>query len=426
VYIGEGKEYQSFQFLKKEQFDDRHAVDFPGERRQDTASRQMLTSGCRQAARLAYLPGEAKRLTAEEIDGVRVPVVNQWTGTCGVPRRLIKKGVDIARYHKHVAYVIPNEQARRYLLDTLATWVRTPEKKTNVALLLIGASGVGKDALLFPVRQALGESNARVVGPSDLLDHYTDWMNHLKLACIDLQELKEPNKVVAHIQAFIDGTMTRLRIHGKYIRHYDIGNVIQFAFTRHTLDGLHIDDGDRRFYPYESPATVRSPDYYAGLWEWLKTPRVLGALVHYFKHEHVIAAAFNPLTPPPVNQTKRRLMTAAKSALQQHLDSALVECRPPFVMPLVTVRQLQEHLGLHGPPNLRNVSDTELRLVLRKMGAAYLGQVTLKHGERPRLWAVRKQETYQSMTLSGLAEAYAGQRAKRRKVQRAERAKFVE
>jgi hypothetical protein len=410
VYVGEQQKYQAFQFLKKEQFDDHHAADFPGEHRQDTASRQMLTNRCVQAARLAYLPGNPKRLTTELIDGVRVPVVNQWTDSCGVPHKFIKKGEDITPYHAHNAYIIPNEQARRYMLDTFATWVRNPMVKTNCALLFIGASGLGKDAMLFPVRQALGESNARVVGPSDLLDSYTDWMNHLKLACIDLQELKEPNKIVARIQAYIDGTMARLRIHGKYIRHYDIGNVIQFVFTRHTLDGLTIDDGDRRFYPYESPAMPKPAGYYVKFWDWLKTPPVLGALVHYFKKEHVISADFNPLAPPPVNRTKRRLMAAGKSALHQYLESALVERRPPLANPLLTVRQLQQHLELHGPPHLRNVSDTELRFVLRKLGAVNLGQVTLGDDTRPRLWTVRDQHTYAAMPTSGRARAYEAQR----------------
>jgi hypothetical protein len=384
VYVGDESRYPPFYMLSKEQFNDHYADEFPGRGRKSPV-RAMLTHGCRQVARLAYLPGNPKRLTTESVDGFTMPVVNQWSG-CRVPEKFIKEG-DIRRYLDHVAYVIPNAKPRAYITDTFATWVRKPGAKTNVVIMILGLSGLGKDLCLFPVGQALGETNYRVATPDDLLSPYTDWMNHVKLANIDLQEIDHPRQVLRKITPFVASPPTRLRIHGKFIPHYEIANLIQFVITRHTMDGLSIPEGDRRFYPYHSPATPRSREYYAELWDWIKTPRNLGAVIHYYQHEHEIADSFNPLTPPPTSKTKDALIEASKSNLQQYLEAASADRRAPLRHPLVTLDELLRHFDLHVTA-FKGVSLHDLGSTLAKIGGRKLGQIHLADGEHRRLWAV--------------------------------------
>ena len=154
--------------------------------------------------------------------------------------------------------------------------------------------------------------------------------------------------------------------------------------------------------------------YYAELWDWVKVPRNLGAIIHYYQVEREeISTSFNPLTPPPASKTKAALIEASKSNLQQYLEAAWADQRAPFKYPLVTLDDILQHFDLHATA-FRGVGLHELGNVVQRVGGVKLGQIHLPNGERRRLWAVGPSaDAWVDRPLAVLRMQYQQQRGKK-------------
>lgn len=79
-----------------------------------------------------------------------------------------------------VGLVIPDEAARRHLLDCLAHLVQKPDK-VNHALFLGGGQGIGKDSMFDPIVAAVGAHNVGLVTQLDLDVQFNDFVLNRRL-----------------------------------------------------------------------------------------------------------------------------------------------------------------------------------------------------------------------------------------------------
>jgi hypothetical protein len=386
--------------LDKESFSDMHAAKFPvGTKRE--AAHQMLTSGCTQVARPAYLPNRPK-LTTEHVDGTDLPVVNLW-----IPSDIDARSGDITPYLDHASFIIPEQHERQTVLDSFAFWCRTPQVKTNWALFLGGVAGIGKDALLWPVGQTVGRSNYGTPTPNDMENNYTDWLAHRKLIIVDTIRFSGKQSLMENLKPWIAAPPERLRINGKFVPQYEIANLVAFVFMANRPDALKLDPDDRRFFVYWTHAKPKPPRYYRRLWDWMRAN--VGAIGHYFLHEHEISERFDPLTPPPMTVAKRDMMAASEGPLLQFLRAAWDEGHDPLRQELVQVREIEQYLALHRP-QLRQTSPHAIGQALRELGAKKLpNRLKLKSGERPHVWALAHADTYATMDQGSLTDEYQQQ-----------------
>jgi len=168
-------------------------------------------------------------------------------------------------------------------------------------------------------------------------------------------------------------------------------------------NALELDADDRRFFVYWIEAQPKPPDYYRELWEWSRAN--VGAIVHYFLHEHVLSKGFNALTPPPMTGAKREMIRASESPLLQSLRSAWDECRPPLERELVTVehvrRVLKEQDGRPYAPHA-------IAQALKVLGGRLVRQLNVG-GQRPRVWAMARFQVYNDMLTAELVKEYQRQ-----------------
>jgi hypothetical protein len=382
IYRGSADE-RAFYELDKESFSDRYAAPFPGGG-QNTAAQKMLQGGCEQVARPAYLPGQPT-ITTEHVRGVELDVVNLW-----IPSDLALVPGRVDPYLAHLAYLMPDADARRTFLDFATFVVRHPEQKPNWAVFLGGPQGVGKDTAIWPVAQAVGRTNFCTPTPDDLEGGYTDWLRHTKVVIVDTLRFHGRRHLMDRLKPWIASPPERLRINGKYAVQYDIANLVAFFFMANREDALALDPDDRRFFVYWSPAKAKPASYYRNLWDWLRAN--VGAVAHYLQHEHQLSETFDAKAPPPMTDAKRHMIQANESPLVQQLRQALEEGRPPLGRELVTVPEIQQHLG--GVGGLRDLTPHAIGRALKELGAEKLKTQPIlqtrngKGKTRPHLWAV--------------------------------------
>ncbi len=76
------------------------------------------------------------------------------------------------RWAAHVRKLWPNVDEHNYFFDYCAHLLQRPEEKCNVAVVLSGVQGIGKDAALTPVLGAVGDYNFKGIEPDALFDKF--------------------------------------------------------------------------------------------------------------------------------------------------------------------------------------------------------------------------------------------------------------
>lgn len=376
----------------KEQFDAFHAVQHPLRDRSWTASVQFLNHArSRRVAAPTYRPG-ADRLIEE--DGQ--PVINLYR-----PSQLRPAEGDVTPWLEHARYILPDKHARRTVLDWMAYLLQHPERKMNWAVFLGGTQGTGKDALFEPMRLALGDHNTAIVSPDDLASGWTDWLKDTKLVMVQEFAAFEKKALMNRLKSLITSPPTKLRINAKNTPQYYIPNLASFVFFSNYHDALVLEQDDRRFFVYWSPAEPREVTYYQQLYEWMRT-NAAAVFAHLLQRD---VSNFDAVGHAPMTSDKADVIRDSASPLEQYLRAQFEANEKPMHRDLVVINRLLDHL----PEHVGRVSVKAVSQVLRRLGASELPkQLRLPEG-RPRVWALRRADLYEQMTEGELTKAFQRQ-----------------
>jgi hypothetical protein len=161
---------------------------------------------------------------------------------------------------------------REGLLDWFAALVQHPERKLNHGLLFGGAMGIGKDSLLAPVLQCVGEHNVRTIGGDDMIKGFNGWQADCKLAIIneiDYGDHKDRRQVTERLKRVLCAPPRTLRIDEKNLKPYEIPNRIQVVAMSNHRQCIEVQRGDRRWYALWCGRKAHRdlPPVEQGMWE---------------------------------------------------------------------------------------------------------------------------------------------------------------
>jgi hypothetical protein len=192
-----------------------------------------------------------------------------------------------------------------HILDCLAFKTQYPARKINHALVLGSfEQGIGKDALLTPVRRAVGFANWRSKGASAVLknieNNFTPFLRSTILQISEVHEMGDKRfPFYDSIKDWCAAPPDMLTIADKNVKEYPILNAVLPVFTsNHLTDGLAIPPEDRRIFLAWSPCRQGdfTKEFWADYWNRIENLGEADHVAAYLRVHDV--SKFKPGDPP--------------------------------------------------------------------------------------------------------------------------------
>jgi hypothetical protein len=219
--------------------------------------------------------------------------------------------------------------------DHIERWAahraQRPGEKINHALVLGSKPGIGKDAVLDPLKYAVGPWNFAEISPTAVLGAFNEFARSIVLRISEGKDLGDFDRF-----AFYEATKTliaappdTLRVNQKYVAPYHALNVTGVIITtNHKVGGLFLPPDDRRHFVAWS--TVQPSSF--GPDEWTKYWTTLNAGGAEAVAEHLRALdlrGFNPKAPPERTQAFWEMVNAMRSEEESELADIIDNLKRP-------------------------------------------------------------------------------------------------
>ena len=253
---------------------------------------------------------------------------------------------------------------------------------------------------------ALGRHNVADVAAKEVAEsQFNSWLIGKNLIVLDMKE-QTAGVLNEVFKSLLASPPHFIRVNEKFLPAFEVPNIASYIMFSNAKKPLAIDDKDRRYFVYLSPAAPKPDAYYREYFGWVEDHAV--DVWGYLLNRDV--SAFLPKAPPPTTDAKEDLRERSKTKLELFLATALAENDAPLDRDLVALSDISHNLPHQvGKPSLRAIAD-----ILGDLGAKKLRQVRLdekkKGGRRPWIWAIRRAEMYAQQGETQLREAFKKQR----------------
>ncbi|MGB0467726.1 MAG: DUF5906 domain-containing protein [Pontibacterium sp.] len=409
VYVKEQNqfyEWRSRAFMSAEAFQNSYA------HRDAEARKSALVDGrVQKVDRLDYAPRKPRIFTEKG-----VVYGNAWSSEGEM------EGVegDVSRWLSHWDALGWSEY-RDHHLKFMAYTLLHPEHKINHILLLGGGEGCGKDFLIYPFINGMGENSLTISG-EELLGSFDDYLMFNKL--LNINEIEMGNREdAAHVSTKLKPLATappdRLRVNQKGIKPLKVRNIVNVVATTNSSIPIKLSNGpSRRIHAVWSDLTIRGADgqvtqewldYWNDRWAWMRNGGV-EAVIWYLRN-CVDITDFNPAEPPQVTQFLKDIQESSKTPLV-HTVEAFIEARAgAFASDLLTASDAAMTLkmgdGMYSHlmhTEGRGFSPVKVGQVLKELGARQLW--ARRGNDKVRLWVVRNVAKYAAMDTNSLYDIY--------------------
>jgi hypothetical protein len=233
------------------------------------------------------------------------------------------------RWLDHVEHIYPGDA--EHIINWLAHRVQRPQEKINHALVFGGAMGVGKDAILEPVKAAVGPWNFVEVSPKHLLGRFNGFAKSVILRVSEARDLGDVDRFAFydHMKSYTAAPPDVLRVDEKNRQEYAVFNVCGVVITtNYKTNGIFLPPDDRRHYVAWTDLTKEQfePDYWEALWGWYRS----GGAAHVAAY---LAArdirAFDAKAPPPKTEAFHDIVAANCAPEDAELSDALAKLEWP-------------------------------------------------------------------------------------------------
>jgi hypothetical protein len=266
------------------------------------------------AERIEFLPGEAE--VTHDDDGCRVlnlwkPPVWSIQEDAGVPTPFLE----------HVDYLFDgNREAIDHVLNFLAHLVQRPHERVAHALLITSkAKGIGKSSFGIIVRKLVGVQNSRVAQTKDLKSQFDGWL--VGKLVVQVDEVYESGnwELANKLKPLI--TEPTVSVNMKYGPQLEVENFARFIlFSNHSAP-LTIEEGDRRYFVFNSQAEPKEDAYYDRLHSYLSTKDGIGAIYTYLMKRDL--SLFNANRRPPMTEAKQGIIEVSGHPLRTYIVEAV-------------------------------------------------------------------------------------------------------
>jgi hypothetical protein len=187
-------------------------------------------------------------------------------------------------------------------------------------LITSEAKGIGKSTLGTVVRRLVGDQNSRVAQTKDLKSSFDGWL--IGKLVVQVDEVYEAGNwdLSNKLKPLITEPTVSANI--KYGPQLEIENYARFLmFSNHSAP-LNIEEGDRRYFVFNSKAQPREDDYYDRLYGYIETPAAMNAIYTFLMKRDL--AGFNPFRRPPMTDAKQQIIAESEHPLHTYIIEAVV------------------------------------------------------------------------------------------------------
>ncbi|HEV2548048.1 MAG TPA: primase-helicase family protein [Stellaceae bacterium] len=264
--------------------------------------------------RLDFMPGQPE--VTREADGSIV--INLWRAPSW---QVLADAESPTLFLDHLAYLFDNDDAAiNHTLNWMAHLVQQPASRIDHALLITSeAKGVGKSTVGQIVRRLVGERNARTAQTKDLKSQFDGWLAGKLFVQVD-EVYESGNWELANkLKSLITEPMVSVNL--KYGPQIEIKNYARLMmFSNHTAP-LNLEDGDRRYFVFNSPAQPRSDDYYGRLHSFINSDDGMNAIYSFLMSRDL--SGFNPHRRPPMTAAKKEIVEVSGNPLSTYIAECL-------------------------------------------------------------------------------------------------------
>jgi len=273
--------------------------------------------------------------------------------------------LDMGEAHKatpwidHVKMLYPEPLEHETIFNFLAHAVQRPGEKVNFGILLAGEQGIGKDAVMYPMREAVGITNFHIISPDDVMGRFN---GHIMSVVLVVNEVRPHEKEFRadefydKLKALAAAPPEVLPLELKNQNMMYVENVIHLVMMTNTPKALRLPPDDRRLFMVTSPVKAHTLDnkektsYFNMLYSWLREDGT--SHVAAWLNERDLSR-FNAGEPAPITQAKRDAIMfteATRSALvdlivEDYCDLMAIDGDDPIVIFQEDLRRFVHETG---------------------------------------------------------------------------------
>lgn len=323
--------------------------------------------------------------------------INGWRGLSCEP-----VSGDIGPFEKLLKHLITSDTEREYVLLWLASLIKNPAAKFNVALVVWSyLQGTGKSLLFESIGRLFDSLHFGVVGLEVFTDGFTDWQANKVFVICDEVSSTGTRGAADRVKGWVTAQTNRINV--KHEPKFEQPNLIKYVFLSNHPDAVFMEANDRRFFVVEA-SQERLPSQQAKEYlQWFDNDGQ-SALLSYLLS--IDTTSFNPAAPAPLTRSKQEMIDDNKSDLDRWLDAKLPELEDCHIE-LVSADLLSSEYAMSiGSP----CSGRAVGLSLKKRGFTKLHkQARFQDGKRKRLYASKNVSAYECLSDGDLASIYEEQ-----------------
>jgi hypothetical protein len=322
----------------------------------------------RRVAEMTWWPGKPSVIyDTLVLDGGIVPV--RGTNTFNRYRKaLLKPGKfpEPTMWLEHIKLIYPEDWL--HILQWFAWRVQHPEEKILHALVLGGATRIGKDTLVHPLPHAIGPWNFKTTNAQYIMDEpkYNDYLEAVVCLINEAKDFGENDRFAFYerMKPWLGGTARGvLMVADKYIRVHPVIDVWgAIVTTNFKVRGLFLPEDDARHYVAWSNRTWEdwgfkdqeelSQKYFKPLYDWYESGGN-DAVAHYLMNLSLDVSF--PKSPPPKTAAWYEIVAAYSNPEKNKLAEILEGMGDPPAVTLNEVGRLDKEGELEWLVNPRNI-----------------------------------------------------------------------
>lgn len=245
-------------------------------------------------------------------------IYNTWSGLKCVKT---DEKVDTQIIHEFLKSLSNEEGVYDYLLKYIAQLVQEPWKNPNVAILLRGLQGTGKDSFIELCEKLIGEKYVeKNTNAEDVQNRFNSTTSKKLIVQVDEVDSKDvrQNKLKTRI------TAPKNRIERKGVDAMFENNYVRYIFMTNSLYAMNLDSDDRRFMSIQTNFSKKGDtEFWKSFYDSLNTDEIMNSF--YTELCEIDISKFHPANDRPYTSQRRVMTENAIRPQHQFLYETIIE-----------------------------------------------------------------------------------------------------
>jgi hypothetical protein len=239
--------------------------------------------------------------------------------------------------------------------DHIERWfahrVQRPGEKINHCLLLSGAPGIGKDAVIEPLKRAVGAWNFAEISPQAMLGNFNEFVRSVVLRVSEIKDLGDIDRFTFYeaCKTLMASPPDTLRCNPKYVKPYHVLNVTGVILTtNYKVSGLYLPADDRRHFVAWSDKIEDdySSDYWPKYWKRLEAGGAAAVAGHLRQRS---LQDFDPKAPPLRTQAFYEIVDAMRTEEESEMADVIEALGDPDILTVSNLVGKARTLSMSNP-----------------------------------------------------------------------------